>query len=374
MHRFGKAAAVVLIWTAFAFLFSTARADSGAVCAADPALGAPGTRFEITCSGFSPNVRVNAYVVEPDGRAISGAQVVGFDSNVGDGNILTDADGRAHFSWKSEDGSRELLGGGSFAHQLGDWTWVVHQLGAAQSIVTSGQVRVTIEPVNWEQVGATLQVSSEHWSRYHFSGAGFWRDEYVNLWVTLPPNCSGRANVEGISAEDPFYQGVFDGIFGPNTVKANERGEIAFDFIFTANACRGEYHTTAYAPGSGYSAIAAYEVKGQAINVSASHRISVMPTAVNALDPRLTILGSNWHAYEAVSCWSTRPDGRSFDVGTIKADAGGSFALDIHISGFDSTAPYASEEPGVWSLTCRAVADGGTALTNVTVHALTVDP
>lgn len=349
-------------------------AAGGALCSADPVSGPPGTKFEMTCTGFAPRTYVNAYVVEPDGRAIGGGQVVGFASNVGNGNILTDADGAAHFSWQSEAGTRELDGGGSFAHQLGNWTWVVHQLGAASSVVLNGQVQLMIESANWEQVGASLNVASTHWTNFDFTGAGFWRDEYVNLWVTLPPNCSGRANGEGASADDPYYQGLLDGFFGPNTVKANERGEIVFTVVFTARACRGEYHATAYAPGSGYGAIAAFEVGGDAVSNSTAQRISTAPAALDALNPVLTILGSNWDGSAAVSCWSTRPDGRTFDLGTVKADAGGSFAMDTHISGYDSFAPDASEEPGVWSVTCRAVQTGDTALTNITVHALTVDP
>lgn len=374
MRRWLGGLIVVVTLLCSGWIGPTAYADSGAQCAADPVSGPPGTKFAMTCTGFAPNTYVNAYVVEPDGRAISGLQVVGFSSNVGNGDILTDAQGAAHFTWQSENGSRELVGGGSFAHQLGNWTWVVHQLGAAQSIVRSAQVQVTIESANWEQVGASLSATSSHWSSFNFSGAGFWRDEYVNLWVTLPPNCSGRANVEGASADDPYYQGLFDGFFGPNTVKANERGEIAFTIVFTARACRGEYHATAYAPGSGYGAVTAFQVSGDAITLSSNRRILAVPTAVNALNPALTILGSQWDANQAVSCWSTRPDGRTFDLGTVKSDAGGSFALDTHISGFDSFAPYASEEPGVWSVTCRAVQNGGTALTSVTVHALTTDP
>ncbi|MCG3139733.1 MAG: hypothetical protein HDKAJFGB_00651 [Anaerolineae bacterium] len=349
-------------------------ADNDAQCAADPVSGPPGTKFDITCTGFMPNTHVNAYVVEPDGRAISGIQVVGFTSNIGNGSILTDAQGAAHFVWQSEDGTHELTGGGSFAHQLGNWTWVVHQLGAAQSIVVNAQVQVTIESANWEQVGATLNATSSHWSAFHFSGNGFWRDEYVNLWVTLPPNCSGRGNVEGASADDPYYQGLFDGFFGPNTVKANERGEISFDLVFTAHACRGEYHATAYAPGSGYGAITAFQVSGDVVTNSSNRRIIAAPTNVDALNPILTILGGAWDANQTVSCWSTRPDGRTFDLGTVISDAGGNFALDTHLSGFDSLTPYASEEPGVWSITCRPTNGGGAALTNVTVHALTSDP
>ncbi len=374
MRHLAGITAIVLVLLGSAWAYQPARANGGVSCASDPVSGPPGTQFEISCSGFAPNVYVNAYVVEPDGRAISGRQVVGFASNVGDGNILTDMDGNAKFVWKSEGGTRELTGGGTFAHQLGDWTWVVQQLGAAQSVAAGGQAQLTIEAVNWEQEGASLNVSSSDTSTYQFNGAGFWRDEYVNVWVTLPPSCSGRANVEGASADDPYYQGLFDGFFGPNTVKANERGEIDFAILFTARACRGEYYATVYAPGSGYGAVTAFQVNGNVIETSASHHITAVPSSVNALDPQLTILGSHWDAYENINCWSTRPDGRSFNVGNVTSDATGTFALDIYISGNDSQAPYASEEPGVWSLTCRALPDGATAETTVSVHALTIDP
>ncbi len=349
-----------------------ALADSGAACTTEPASGPPGTRFVMTCTGFAPNTYVNAYVVEPDGRAVSGTQVVGLRSNVANGSSLTDSNGTAHFVWESEGGLRDI--GGSFAHQLGTWTWVIQQLGAAQSVVLKAQVQVTLESANWEQVGASLNVTSSHWNNFSFSGAGFWRDEYVNIWVTLPPSCSGSGNVEAVSAEDPYYQGLFDGFFGPNTVKANERGEIAFNLFFYARACRGEYHATAYAPGSGYSGIASFQVGGDAVTNSTSRRIIAMPTTLNALNPVLTILGSAWDANQTVSCWSTRPDGRTFDLGIIVPGADGSFALDAHVSGFDSTAPFASEEPGIWTLTCRPVKGGDAALTTVTVHALTTDP
>ncbi|MBI4673977.1 MAG: hypothetical protein HY741_20210 [Chloroflexi bacterium] len=374
----GMLASIALV-LAFAFSVSPTHAADGARCYADPISGPPGTKFQISCTGFSPNTTVNAYVVEPDGRAISGAQIVGFGSNVGNGNILTDQEGTASFAWQSQDGTRELTGGGTFAHQLGDWTWVVHQLGAASSVLARGEVRVTLESANWEQVGATLTASASGAAvgdavTFNFNGSGFWRDEYVNVWVTLPPNCSGRASVEGASADDPYYQGLFDGFFGPNTVKANEKGEIGFAVLFTTAACRGEYSATVYAPGSGYGAIATFQVSGKTIAPSSTRHLIVVPDAVDALNPLLTILGSNWNVNQAVDCWSTRPDGRSFNVGSATADANGNFALDIHISGFDSTAPYASEEPGVWSVTCRAPSNGDTAVTTVTVHALTVDP
>lgn len=374
MKWFVRLLAILITIFPVTALYSPVQAADGGSCSADPVAGPPGTTFSISCTGFTANTYVNAYVVEPDGRAVSAGQIVGFTSNVGNGSILTNKDGAASFVWQSQGGTVPLSGGGAFAHQFGAWTWVVHQLGAAQSILHSAQARVTLTAVQAEQVGATLQAASVDGETYNFSGSGFWRDEYVNVWVSLPPTCSGNANVEAASADDPYYQGVLDGFFGPSSVKANEQGSIAFSILFTSRACRGEYQTTVYAPGSTYGAIASYAVGGNAIRASAGRAITAAPAAVDALNPVLTILGSKWNASQAVNCWSTRPDGRSMNVGSITADTSGNFALDIHISGFDSYVPYASEEPGVWSLTCRAPDNGEIAITTVTVHALTSDP
>lgn len=373
MYRRTGWLALIAALMLLAFGASSARADWGALCWSDPTSGPPGTKFGIYCTGFSPNTHVNAYVVEPDGRAISAGQVVGFVSNVDGGDILTDKDGNASFWWVSAGGEAQP-GGGSFAHQIGDWTWVVHQLGLTQSVVAQGQTTVTIESQSWDKSGAWLSYSSDDKANFSFWGSGFRRDEYVNIWVSMPANCSGRSNVEGASADDPYYQGLFDGFFGPNTVKANEYGEISFPISFSERACRGWYAASVYAPGSGYGAKVEFEVGGNAIIETLGQSISVTPSSVDALYPWVTILGSGWDSWAPVSCWSTRPDGRSFSLGTTKADASGYFAWDVAISGNDSFAPYASEEPGLWSMTCNDPTTGQTALTTVLVHALTSDP
>lgn len=364
----------------FALLFSTLALfaapahAAGASCASDPVAGPPGTKFNITCTGFSPNTHVNAYVVEPDGRAVSAIQVVGFTSNASGADILTDASGTASFAWQSQDGRTELPGGGSFGHQIGNWTWVVHELGLAQTVVAQGQVSLTLQAYHWEQSGATLSAQTTDDNLFTFSGSGFTRDEYVNLWVSLPPNCSGRDNVEGASADDPLFEGLFDGFIGPNTVKADETGSITFTIFFTSRACRGSYSVTAYALGSGNGAITQIAVGGDAIVETAGVSVSAVPDSVDALNPVLTLLGNGWGSSDQVNCWSTRPDGRSFNLGTVHADSAGHFAWDVRISDSDSFSPLASEEPGLWSVTCRAPAGGATALTKIMVHALTSDP
>lgn len=371
MYR--KLALVVLgaLTLALAFTSGAARADKGAWCWSDPIAGPPGTTFTIYCSGFSANTLLNTYAVEPDGRAVSGERVTGFSSTYGNGSVKADANGDAMFWWHSQSGPTY-----GFSHQIGDWTWVVQQLGPTQSIAAAGKTTVTIQSVSSPQWGAWLEGSSVTGRAWSFHGWGFLRDEYVNIWVTLPWNCSGRANVEAAAADDPStVQGVYDGFSGPGSVKANEQGEIWFDLDFGAQACLGFYKVTAYAPGSGYGAIHEFQVKGNSITQSVGQGIAAVPDSVSALHPYFALWGWGWDAWEQVNCYSTRADGRSFNLGTVKADASGAFAWEnVHVSGYDSFAPFASEEPGMWSLTCNGPGTGHRATTGIMLYGLQTDP
>jgi hypothetical protein len=336
-------------------------------------VGPPGTTFSIYCSGFSALTYVNAYVVEPDGRAVSAAQVAGVSGYGTASAFLTDTGGNVSFAWHSQDGSDELPGGGAFAHQIGNWTWVVHELGLTQTVVAQGQATVTIDSKQAPQAGATLYASSTDWQTWWFTGTGFAPLETANVWVSLPANCSGRANVEPASADDPYIQGLFDGFFGPSNVKASDAGDISFSVVFSSRACLGWYAVTAYAPGSGAGGIVSFEVRGDEVTTTSGTVIYTTPASVSALEPYLLIYGSGFWSGEVVSCWTTRPDGRTFPVGNANA-SGGAFALDTHASNFDSFAPYASEEPGWWYATCRGNSSGYTAITRFEVFALTSDP
>lgn len=347
---------------------------AGASCWSDPVSGPPGTSFYIYCAGFSANTHLNTYVVEPDGRAVSGGQVTGFASNLGNGDILTDAYGEANFVWHSQDGGQALQFGGSFSHQLGAWTWVVHELGSNQSVVAQGKTTVVVQANAYDTSGAALDVTTNDHQTFWVYGSGFWRDEIVNVWVTLPAACSGRANVEAAGADDPAIQGLYDGFSGPSNVKADEEGNIVFPLEFSSRACLGWYSVTARALGSGYGAIADFEVKGDAVTETLDRWIQVTPDSVSALNPWVTVDGGGWDAWEGINCWSTRPDGRTFSLGTVTADGSGYFSWSGHLSNNDSFSPFASEEPGMWYVTCRSPGDGHTALTSLWVMALASDP
>ncbi len=338
-----------------------------ATCSANPVSGPPGTAFSITCSGFTGNAVVNSYVVEPDGRAVSGSQIVGFTSNIGNGSVLTDSAGRAAFVWQSAGG-----GAAGFADQIGTWTWVVHELAPGGIIAAEGHVavQVTGNPVSY--AGAALTVEPAAGTTFNFTGSGFVPLEVANIWVTTPANCSGRIDVEGASALEPSVQGLLDGLLGPSSVKADSAGNIAFSLVFTPRACRGIYAVTARALGSGIGGTVNFQVTGNAITTNAS--LAAMPDTVTAIAPFLTLLGSGFNPGGKVNCWTTRPDGRAFDVGGASVESGGTFSLSIHASGFDSFWPFSSEEPGIWYATCAAPGGGTIAVTSFMVTSLTSDP
>ncbi|MGB8647517.1 MAG: hypothetical protein WCF84_19950 [Anaerolineae bacterium] len=365
MHH--RAGLLVVLALGLLILVSPVQAAGGAICLATPVSGPPGTAFTFTCTGFSPNTIVNAYVTEPDGRAVGGSQVSGFVSNLGNGGILTDKTGTATFTWQTAGG-----GAAGFAVQFGAWTWVVHQLGQGGAVVVEGQLSVNITAMPTALSGAVLTVSPSAGTTFNFLGAGFDANEMVNTWVTLPPDCSGRTNVEGASAAEPLIQGLYDGFYGPNTVKADKDGSIAFSLVFYPQACRGFYSVTAHALASERGGIASFEVTGSAPKVDAL--LTATPGSVNATAPFLTLLGSGFQAGTSVNCWTTRPDSREFGVGTAAVDGSGNFALSIHASGFDSVWPFSSEDPGIWYATCRSPAGGLTGVTSFIVTSMTTDP
>ncbi len=365
MHR--NAGLVVLFALVALFIISSPAQASGAICSANPVAGPPGTAFTITCTGFSANTIVNTYVVEPDGRAISGSQIFGFTSNIGNGSILTDKSGTATFTWQSAGG-----GAAGFADQIGSWTWVVHELAPGGGVAAEGHAQVQISSQSANYAGAVLVVSPTAGTTFNFAGTGFAPFETANIWVTLPGDCSGRANVEGASADEPFFQGFYDGFSGPNSVKADSSGNIAFSLVFASNACRGFYTVTARALGSGVGGTVSFEVTGNSVSTNAL--LSATPNSVTAIAPFLTLLGSGYPPSTKVNCWTTRPDGRVFQVGTASVDSSGNFALSVHASGFDSLWPFASEEPGVWYATCAPPNGSFVATTSFMVTSLTSDP
>lgn len=352
-------------------------AAGGASCTASPGAGEPGTVFAFECSGFSPNTYMNVYVVEPDGRALSAGVMTGYHSNVGsyvyaDGSVRTDLAGNASFWWASEGGAAY-----GFSHQIGTYTWVATQPGPAGSVLAQGQVTIELTSVQAPQAGASLWVASQDGYSFTFSGSGFTPLENVNIWTSVPATCSGRNNADPASAVEPRIQGGFEGLAGPNTVRASLAGYIDFTIDFKEVACLGEYGVTARALTSGAGGIVWIKLSGNAVTTSTGATLWVSPDILPANAPYLTIYASGFPADTNVNCWTTRPDGRAFRVGladSAHVDASGNFSLAVHASDFDSFVPYATEEPGVWFATCREGLSGTTAIATFTLYALESDP
>jgi hypothetical protein len=357
---------LIVLFSLLALLLGVSPAQaSGATCSANPPSGPPGTAFSITCSGYSSNAIVNTYLIEPGGRAVSGAQITGFVSALGNGAVVTDKNGTASFTWQSADGA---LG---FANQFGSWTWVVHQFAPGGAVAAEGQMTVHLTNDYEIHPRAVLAVKPVGGTTFNFVGTGFVPFEGVNTRVTPPPNCSGRDSA-GASAVGPLGQGSFAGYSGPSSVKADESGNIAFSLVFTSQACRGSYTVAARALRSGIGGEVTFRVRNTAITTDML--LAATPDSVTAIAPFLTLLGNGFPASAVVSCWTTRPDGHIVPVGNASADSSGNFALSIHASGFDSLWPLASEEPGIWYATCGRPNGSVLATTSFMVTGLTSDP
>jgi hypothetical protein len=155
-------------------------------------------------------------------------------------------------------------------------------------------------------------------------------------------------------------------------VRADKNGDIVFSMVFRPEACRGVYSLSARTPGDEGIGVVQFEVTGNAVSDNAS--LTATPAVVNSIAPFLTLLGSGFDPASVVSCWTTRPDGRAFGVGTANVDKSGNFSVLIHASGYDSFWPYASEEPGIWYATCGSTGGAATAVTSFMVTSLTNDP
>lgn len=357
--RIVKLLALAVLLVTFAFFSRSAQAADGA-CTADPPIGPIGTVFTITCGGFTPGVYTNIYAVEPDGRA-SGVNIYGFFPTT----VRASESGWVTFNFITEFPA-------FFSVPPGDYTFVVHQLGLANTIVYEDKVTVTVDSKAISLVGASLQVTVNG-RVATFSGAGYAPGEAVNIWVTQPPaaNCSGlgidQLTLGALGADASSLW------FGPGTVKADGAGQIGFTIVFNASACIGEYHVTARALGSGNGAEAVFTIDGNEVTPSGGAWIEVNPHEVVSYGSALTITGYGFPSFTTVNCWFTRPDGRvlSFINVNPKTDAGGSFATGAVLDDFP---PDTSTDPGTWYATCATADRAYLATTWFTVFGLTSDP
>lgn len=373
---------LVLLLTVLLFGLANGHARAaGGTLSVEPASGPAGTVFTFTASGFSPNKTLNVFAVEPDGIASQGCY-----NYIAPCDIKTNSSGVASFTWQSDKSAFR-------SQALGKYTWVVRELFLAGEHV-DGQADVRITPGGEEIVsGAALSITPSRGREFTASGSGFAPLEAVNLWLTLPVNCSSDIFA--------YPSGAIE--FG--TAKASSSGTIGVELNFTEwkfftvglpgfppftwyitslADCSGTYSLTARALGSGSGATVSFEVTGNALpNTDAQLQVTVLNSdatgGADPLHPVIGVVGTGYAPNEGINCWSTRPDGRVYEEPawtanpipgvyggdgmrlTMKADGGGTFNSAWQIGwsqrdfsntwGFDPK--ISTEEPGLWYLTCR---------------------
>lgn len=371
--KFLLAAAMLLALSALAV---PSQAGGGEVaCGADPTSGPPGTVFVISCNGFAANSYVNAYLVEPDGRAMDGNEANPFGTSDVNGNRTNTfkVNGKGavtfYFTTSSFNGSATAM--------IGKWAVVVNVPGSLRREV---DVNVTSSPFNAS--GGALSYATQDGRSFVFAGAGFATNEVVNVWLTLPSNCSGTSGSAvtdspdsdrtAIGAVNPFnfntslgwdYPGydTNNPDFSSNNqaVQTDSKGAFWMAMHFRDYACTGWYAFTARALGSGTGAIIEFEVKGNAVTATGASLVAQTGLGTSALNPVVTLSGAGFPAGSRVNCWLTRPDGRALTFGarSILVGADGSFSVTGYAEDVDATESGSdlfseSAEPGWWLATC----------------------
>lgn len=429
-----RSSAFVISGLLLAFVFfaaprTTAAATLNILC--DPASNTlhVGDNIPITCYGFTPNVTVFAYTVEPSGTA---------DAL---GPIKADAQGTVSFTIATDFGTEK--------EKTGAWKVVVEETGLAHSVLRRGIVEYFIHGATVGVSGATLSANPSQLNKpaqaYGFftfndtsggntihlretylkdvstviSGSGFTPGEMVSFWVD-PPNggCSNFtirsdanehvdfppiAKISGnVVQNDPGF-GLGSHWIGD--AKADQSGNASTGLFFDLLDCEGVYHVVGRGNISGAGGDTFVTLVGNAVTTSAS--LEASPGVVHALFDHIQFSGSGFAAGEHVTCWSSSPQGITWALpgisefnGTetgpgisvvekdtqIFADNSGSFSFGI-VTGsfyrkFDGTFvefgvnvsnktiqdPFQSEGGlGTYAATCRGDTSGRNAITHFTV-------
>lgn len=438
MKQFLFAATALLVLVAFVFVPGhSVFADTTVECSSNPASGAPGTIFEFTCSGFTPNSMVYAYLVEPFGAARPLPHQ--------EGGLKIDEHGTVTFTLPSRFFDAVVNGDATF--QVGTWTFVADELGPARTIMHHGQVEFKITGGAESVSGAALQADPAtihkpaqgyaHFNvpegQFNFpnssepvtlTGTGFEAGEMVSFW--LEPANGGCASLTehqsnvfqlvspGIITlfldEDfntPIYNGLGAQYF--TTVKADESGQARADAYFTMLACEGMWHFVARGNTSHRGAETWVTVIGNSVTVNAS--LTADRATVPAMFGTVSFHGEGFAPQEQLSCWLTSPHGSTlgfpsdtFFTGTfsevtyrdhvIHADANGSFNFQLvtgnefaqwtvteivngQITVNDETVmrPRASEGAlGEYAMTCRGITSQNSGIARFTVTGGMIDP
>ncbi|MGE5138472.1 MAG: hypothetical protein ACM3JD_03330, partial [Rudaea sp.] len=304
-----------------------------AVCTASPSEAPLGTKVTITCSGFTPNVIVNTYSADQTGFAEVGRTnytfclVNGQGENGNSGKVNEKGD--VTFYWYTQNGVNSCPVGdySGVANQPGNYTIVVQELKPG-GIKTVGMARVMLFSEGGALTGATLtpaQPSVKPGKTLTFIGSGFAPNEWVSLWATIPPNCSGMGWTywSAFGAVDLSAWGPDAGITGEANIRTDSNGSFTTTVLMTdmfaeTFPCLGTWALSARSLKTGIGAIAYFEVAGEGVSPNAM--VWTDETSVPAIGQMydcgsrgcgigVHVNGNGFPAGSQVSCWFTRPDG-----------------------------------------------------------------
>lgn len=400
---------------------------AAAACNSNPPSGPVGTSFQIVCGGFTPNVWVYAYLVEP-----SGAAGPLFDH---EGGLKVDEQGFVKFEIASREKNLSTL-------QTGTWTFVAEELAPGRTIKQRGQVSFTITGRAESVSGAMLDANPTliHKPRQGYthtqnppftesnlsfsepvtlSGAGFAPHEMVTFW--LEPANGGCASmtrhlafVKGSASsalEQEINLPLYDGLGAQFFVdaKADANGVVSAQAYFTILACEGAWRFVARGNASGRGAQTWVTVIGNAVSTNAF--LTADPPTVAAMFDTVHFRGWGFGVNEHLTCWlktpqgqnlaypdefpSTYADGNKYLLNrAFKTDAQGEAAFSLTTGSVYSRivttttnggtavktietlhAPLASEGAlGEYAMTCRGDVSGSTAIARFLVTGGFVDP
>ncbi|MBI4674616.1 MAG: hypothetical protein HY741_23475 [Chloroflexi bacterium] len=424
--------AIIFLTALAAVPHATTFAAADATCVSDPTAGPVGTTFVITCSGYTPNSYVYAYLVEP-----SGAAGELFDQS---GAIKVKEDGSISYTQPSKYGNTSSL-------MTGTWSFVAEELGLANTVLHRGETKFTVTGGTEGVSGAVLsadpstlhkpEVAYDHIDfgpgTINFlassepatiSGAGFQPGEVVTFWVEpAGGGCSSMTAHQSIEAgvvqpsvaalfvrEDlsyPIYDGLGSQLFA--NVTADADGAAAVNVYVTSAACEGAWRFVARGNTSLNGGETWLTVIGNAVATNAW--LTADPGTVTAMFDTVQFSGYGFGANEHISCWLTTPQGQTLGYPheyiityslpgefirnqQIRSDAGGNIAFSLmtgsvyeHVDmtlsaggvsqNFTGTflTPRASEGAlGEYAMSCRGDVSGNAAITRFTVTGGFVDP
>lgn len=309
---------------------ATSAAPLGALCNATPGIVHIGGTITIECAGFSPNVYVFAYRVEPSGTAIAF------------GSFKTDAQGNVSILVDTDFGLEKA--------KTGTWKMVIEQTGLAHSVLRRGIVEYTIQGGTEGVSGASLtanpsliykpevaysfqnldlssggstirgRITNVNEVTTNVTGSGFAPGEIVSFWMDPPNggcgNYTGRIDarfIESFPGVDVNAQVVENEPVGTSGIqwigdaKADAAGNISGIVAFNLFYCEGVYHIVGRGNTSGAGADTFITLVGNAVTTTAS--LSATPGVVGALFSPVQFTGSGFASGEHVTCWLTSPDG-----------------------------------------------------------------